>query len=354
MKKPVVLVTGAGGFIGGWMAEAIHLSGWGQVRAGINRWSSAARIARFPVDIITCDIMNQESLDEALKGVDAVIHCARAKGNDNSVTEAGTRLLLERVKAAGVPNFVFMSSVAVYGEALGQVSEDTAPAEPMTIYGAGKRRAEAICQEYADETLAVSVIRPTLVYGPFSDQWTLPYIQRFASGTWRKLGAVGEGKCNLVYVGDLVRQALFMIEKDLGPYTVMNGNGPDVPTWNAYIERFNVLLGYPELADPDQNLGLKVAVRRPVRVLGKYALAHHKPLVLSVANRVPKLKALMRNMEADLRLRPNDDEMERFSADVTYTMDHARALGFVPRTSAEDGMRMTADWARSMGLAYEG
>ena len=37
MKKPVVLVTGAGGFIGGWMAEAIHLSGWGEVRAGIER-----------------------------------------------------------------------------------------------------------------------------------------------------------------------------------------------------------------------------------------------------------------------------------------------------------------------------
>ena len=57
VSKPVVLVTGAGGFIGGWIAEAFHLAGWADVKAGIARWSSAARIARFPLDIVQCDVM---------------------------------------------------------------------------------------------------------------------------------------------------------------------------------------------------------------------------------------------------------------------------------------------------------
>ncbi len=49
VTKPVVLVTGAGGFIGGWVAEALHLSGW-DVRAGISRWMSASRIRAVPAD----------------------------------------------------------------------------------------------------------------------------------------------------------------------------------------------------------------------------------------------------------------------------------------------------------------
>lgn len=350
MRKPVVLITGAGGFIGGWMAEALHLSRWAQVRAGVSRWSSAARVARFPVDIVRCDVTDADSLDQALQGVDIVVHCARGKGNDNSVTIDGTRLLIDRVRKAGVQHLVFTSSVAVYGEATGLVHEDAAPVSPLTEYGAGKRAAEAICEESADDDLRISVIRPTIVYGPFSEQWTTPYIERFASGRWRALGAGGEGKCNLVYVGDLVRMVQFLVETDLGPYVVLNGNGPEVPTWNSYLERFNAALGFPPFAEPDASLGLQVALRRPVRALGKYVLANHKDLLMAAANASPPLKALMKKTEQDLKLKPNDDDLARYALDVTYSMDKAKDLGFTPKTSVDDGIALTVDWARSVGV----
>ncbi len=95
-------------------------------------------------------------------------------------------------------------------------------------------------------------------------------------GRWSALGDRGEGKCNLVYVGDLVRMIRFMIENDTGRFAVFNGNGPEVPTWNSYLERFNAALGFPPLAPPDPSLGLKVALRRPVRKVGKYLLANHR------------------------------------------------------------------------------
>jgi len=44
-----VLITGAGGFIGGRVAEVLHGSGWAQVRAGVRKWACAARIGRPPV-----------------------------------------------------------------------------------------------------------------------------------------------------------------------------------------------------------------------------------------------------------------------------------------------------------------
>jgi nucleoside-diphosphate-sugar epimerase len=350
MNKPVILVTGAGGFIGGWIAEAFHLSGWADVKAGISRWSSAARIARFPMDIVQCDVMNKDSLDAALKGVDVVVHCARAKGNDNSVTLSGTRLLLDRVKAAGVKKLIFTSSVATYGEATGIVKEDTPPAAPISQYGEGKRQAEAICKEYADSSLAISIIRPTLVYGPFSDLWTTPYLARFASGRWRALGARGEGKCNLVYVGDLVRFTRFLIEKDVGPFQIFNGNGPEVCTWNSYLERFNTALGYPPLREPTSSLGFQVIARRPVRAFGKYLLANHRDLLLDVANRSPRIKTMMKKTEEDLKLNPNDDDMQRFSMDVTYSMEKAASFGYVPQVTVDEGIALSIEWAKSLRL----
>jgi nucleoside-diphosphate-sugar epimerase len=347
--KPVVLVTGAGGFIGGWVAEALHLAGW-DVRAGISRWMSAARIARFPLEIVQCNVMDQASLDDALKGVDVVVHCARGPDEDDEVAKSGTRLLIERAKLAGAKKMVFTSSVAVYGDATGLIEEDTAPVGDMSAYGNSKRVAEAVCDELATDDFPIVGIRPTLVYGPFSQQWSAPYVARFASGRWTALGARGEGKCNLVYVGDLVRMIRFMIENDTGRFAVFNGNGPEVPSWNSYLERFNDALGFPRLAAPDPSLGLKVALRRPVRKVGKYLLANHRDLLVAVASRSSKIKSAMKKAEEDLRLRPNDDEMNRFATDVTYSMDRAAKVGFVPRTSVDEGIAMTADWARDIGL----
>ena len=245
---------------------------------------------------------------------------------------------------------VFTSSVAVYGDAVGLIEEATPPVGAMSAYGNSKRVAEAVCDELATDDFPIVGIRPTLVYGPFSQQWSLPYVARFASGRWTALGGRGEGKCNLVYVGDLVRMIRFMIENDTGRFAVFNGNGPEAPTWNSYLERFNTALGFPPLAPPDPSLGLKVALRRPVRKVGKYMLANHRGLLMAVAARSSKIKSAMKKAEEDLRLRPNDDEMNRFATDVTYSMDRAAKVGFVPQTSVDDGIAMTAEWARDIGL----
>ena len=102
----------------------------------------------------------------------------------------------------------------------------------------------------------------------------------------------------------------FMLENDTGRFAVFNGNGPEVPSWNSYLERFNAALGFPPLAPPDPSLGLKVALRRPVRKVGKYLLANHRDLLVAVAARSSKIKSAMKKAEEDLRLRPNDDEMD--------------------------------------------
>ena len=107
-SRKTVLVTGAAGFIGGRVVETLCLSGSANVRAGIRRWSSAARIARFPVEIVLCDIMDEEQVAQAMAGATSVIHCAKASNRD--VIIQGTNNLLDAALRLDVERFVHLST----------------------------------------------------------------------------------------------------------------------------------------------------------------------------------------------------------------------------------------------------
>lgn len=345
-----VLVTGAGGFVGAWLCEALHLSRWAEMRAGVGRWTSAVRIARFPLEIVPCNVLDPEQLDHALAGVDSVVHCARSY--DPRVTIDGTRLLLARARAAGVRRVVYLSSVAVYGDATGLVDETTPLLGTPTPYAEAKLEAERLCREAAAEGLEVVVLRPTLIYGPFGETWTISYATRLASGRWRTLGVAGEGRCNLLYVGDLVRAIQRALTEPVAPGSIFNVNGPEIPTWNEYFERFNALLTGRKLAAATaRTSGLEVQLSKPVRALGKYVLKHHRPLLIGLSARSRAIKSMLKRAETTLRMVPSPDEAKLFRLDATYDIARARvALGFEPTTGLDRGLALSAAWLVQNGL----
>jgi nucleoside-diphosphate-sugar epimerase len=87
MVWPRILVTGGTGLIGGWVVDALCSAGATDVVAGVRRPSP--RLERVPVKLVHCDLMDRESLETALQGIEVVIHCGRdpAKG----ATVEGTR-----------------------------------------------------------------------------------------------------------------------------------------------------------------------------------------------------------------------------------------------------------------------
>jgi hypothetical protein len=93
-----------------------------------------------------------------------------------------------------------------------------------------------------------------------------------------------------------------------------------------------------------------VLIRRPVRTFGKYLLTNHRDLLIDVANRSPRLKAVMKKTEADLKLNPKEDDMQRFSMDVTYSMEKAASVGYVPQVSVDEGIALSVEWARSLQI----
>ena len=286
-------------------------------------------------------------MERALEGVDIVINCALVRGRESSET---MRLLLQRAKAAGVRKVVHLSSIAVYGDAEGLVDESTQVVGELDDYAADKSAAEQVCQAEASDVLPISVLRPTLVYGPFSDTWTLPYIGRISSGKWRSLGPLAAGRANLIYVEDLVRFALFLADTDVGPYAVFNANGPEIPTWNEYFERFSVALGQGQLEPAASSIKFGLTLRRPIRAAVDQLKRRYKDEVLAIAARNRLLDRLREGMQSDLKFHPSPDELKLYRRDVVYSMDRAQGIGFAPRVSLDSGLAYCAEWARNVGL----
>ncbi len=185
-----VLVTGAAGFVGGWVVECFQLSGI-PVRAGIRSWSSAARLARRKTEIVPCDVLSNSQLRAAMEGCDAVVHCA--VGNDE-VTVSGTQNVLATAHEMGLRRVVHLSSAGVYGNAAGIVDENIAPTQRGNAYAKRKIAAEQICQTFMDRGMPVVVLRPTIIHGPFSYTWTVSFANRLWSGRWGTFRAYWGGQ----------------------------------------------------------------------------------------------------------------------------------------------------------------
>src|SRR5207249_342690 len=125
-----VLITGAGGFIGGRVAEVLHGPGCAQVRAGVRKWAGAARIGRLPVEIVRCDLADPRQVDAACNGVTVVVQCARATGPGS---EAQLRNLLEAAYRRGVTRVVHLSTAEVYGAVAGDVHEEHPESIPSAL-----------------------------------------------------------------------------------------------------------------------------------------------------------------------------------------------------------------------------
>ncbi|MBR0709405.1 NAD-dependent epimerase/dehydratase family protein [Bradyrhizobium liaoningense] len=169
-RKPVVLVTGASGFVGRHVVPALARAGWSVRRA--------VRSSEGAEDEVVIETIGPETdWQAALEGVDAVVHLAARVHHKHeehavqlyrNVNIAGTLHLARSAATAGVRQFIFISTVLVHGrsnDGRAPFSEDDI-LTPRGLYGMSKAAAEAGLRTLArDGTMKISVIRPPLVYG---------------------------------------------------------------------------------------------------------------------------------------------------------------------------------------------
>lgn len=341
-------VTGAGGFIGGRMVEVLSSDGI-ETRAGIRRWSTAARIGRLPVEIVQADLTRPDQVDAAVAGMDAVIHCATGPGKVNAL---GTRNVLEACLKGGVHRVVHLSTIDVYGDATGVLSEDRPLMRTSAHYGDSKIEAEEIVREYAAKGLHVVILRPTIVYGPFSALWVEEFVARLQVRPWPFPRELCSGTCNLVYVDDVVAAARLALQRPEASGEAFNINGPDRPTWFEYFTALNAALELPPIqAASTASSRVSAMAMTPVRKAARFALDHFGDPIMAVYKKSNVAKKLMKHAEAAIRKAPTVGEFGLYSKDISVPTDLARErLGYHPAVDMDRGVRLSADWALFSGL----
>jgi nucleoside-diphosphate-sugar epimerase len=171
----LVALTGASGFIGSYTAQTLHRAGH-RVRALVRESSRRDHIAPFVAEWVVGTHNDQESAERLVAGADAVIHNslgwdrgARSELPDLEDNVMGSLRLLESARLAGVRQFIFVSSAAVYHEipdsAAGRITEETVT-WPGGSYGAYKVAVEAHLKAYhVAYGMNTSAWRPAAVYG---------------------------------------------------------------------------------------------------------------------------------------------------------------------------------------------
>ncbi|WP_439369421.1 NAD-dependent epimerase/dehydratase family protein [Bradyrhizobium sp. DASA03120] len=168
--SPVVLVTGASGFVGRNLVPLLEREGW-IVRRVVRRSSSSED------EVVVGSIGPTTIWEPALIGVDAVVHLAARVHHPNeehaaelykSVNTEGTLQLARAAAHAGVRTFVFLSTILVNGgctDGRAAFNENDA-IHPRGVYGLSKANAEVGLNSLAERSrMRIAIVRPPLVYG---------------------------------------------------------------------------------------------------------------------------------------------------------------------------------------------
>lgn len=343
--KKRILVTGAGGFIGGWIAEEFHFENVGHVRAGVRNWGGSARLARSRLEIVSCDIMVPTQVERAVEGVDSVIHCAAGPPD---VIIDGTRNVLEASKKAGVAKVVYLSTVSVYGDATGIVDESTTLRMTGSSYGDSKIKAEMLCGDYTGKGVPTVILRPSVVYGPYNKLWIAKFAERLRSGYWGIFDALGEGTCNLVYVRDVVSAVRCAMESEAGVGKSFNISGNELITWNEYFSALNGALGLPPLRRiSPQTSRARSRLMAPIKKVARFGLSRYGGLIASMYQSSTLVQSLMRRTEEQMKTSPGKEELDMFGRKVQYPITNAiSTLGYQPRVPIDKGLRLSVEWLK--------
>ncbi|MBQ2819966.1 MAG: NAD-dependent epimerase/dehydratase family protein [Thermoguttaceae bacterium] len=206
------LVTGAGGFLGLYLTEALLRNG--DTVRGVCRGCypelDALGVQCFHADLGKADCgRDQETLFQACEGVDVIFHTAAISGIGEPwekyyrTNTLGTRNLLEAAKKAGVKKFVLTSSPSVTfaGEPQCGIDESAPyPEKWLAHYPHSKALAEKMVLEANGENgLLTCALRPHLIWGP-RDKALIPrLIARARSGRLRRVGD-GANLVDMIYV----------------------------------------------------------------------------------------------------------------------------------------------------------
>jgi nucleoside-diphosphate-sugar epimerase len=374
-----ILVTGANGFLGGRLVEFLALGYRADVRALVRDARRSVRLCRLPIEIVVGDVRDSGSVQRAIEGCSIVVHCASAIDANrarSSSTFAGTEIVA-RAAQQQLARLVHISSAAVYGSPGDvDVNEDCPMKERWKgdVYGAAKIAGEEIITNSYSEGLAATIIQPTIIYGPYSAEWSVGPLNMLRRGNYV---VPTTGLCNPVYVDDVVHGIILAATNltAIGKRYIISGR--DTVSWSEFYGYYARLgtegqvvsagedeyrsSGNQESAKPLTEVLRAIARSSEVRsvakdnrvVNGLYALAQQ--LIPERKFRQMKQSVLQKASGARPgavdgnrpNIWPGPALWKLYKNESRYSIDKAmNEIGYKPQTSLEHGMRLTGEWAQ--------
>jgi nucleoside-diphosphate-sugar epimerase len=380
LRKAKVLVTGANGFLGARLVEFLALEYRADVRALVRDVRRSVRLCRLPVEIVVGDVRDERSVQRAVEGCSIVVHCASAVDAGNprsSSTFVGTKIVTHAARQQNVARLVHVSSAAVYGSPGNvDVNEDFPLKERWEgdVYGAAKIAGEEIITEYCSNGLAATIIQPTIIYGPYSSEWSIAPLDILRRGNYV---VPMSGRCNPVYVDDVVRSILLAAtnRNAVGKRYIVSGR--ETLSWKEFYGYYSRMSPEGQVIAAGEEEYRSLARQEPAKTLGEVlrAIARSSE-VRNVAkdNRVVKgMYAFAQRMISEKRLRrlkgawlqktseahyrandakrpsicPGSGLWKLYGNDARYCIKKATdEMGYEPQVSLEYGMQLTEEWAK--------
>ncbi len=315
-----ILVTGATGFIGRYLAGA--LSKTYSVRCLVRKTSDITPLRDLNVDVTYADLLVKESLGPALDGIDFVYHLAgevysRRTNDFYKGNVLATENLLEECEARRIKKIIFLSTVGVYKPVVTKtlITEES-ECGPIWIYGKTKLEAEELVKK---SNIPWVIVRAPLIYGPHQpsivNRFFLDIINK------RKIYVFGKGDDlrSLCFIDNLIGGLLLFANKlDLNRKT--------------FILSDAFPYTYSEIA----NTACKVIQQR-VEVA---------QLPSFLKNIVWRTYQLMDNIFqlcfVELYAITRTQFQDGF--DITRAK---KEIGYCPSVTLEEGLRITIDWVRN-------
>lgn len=322
LRNKKVLVTGADGFIGSHLVEALMHEG-AEVRAFVfyNSFNSWGWLDSLPgqqlndIEVFAGDIRDPNGVRTASRDIDVVFHLAALIGipfsyhSPDSYVDTnikGTLNILQACRDCEIERVLVTSTSEVYGTAKSVPITEDHPRQGQSPYSATKIAADSMAEAfYRSYGLPVSIVRPFNTYGPRqSARAVIPTIitQLLAGSRKIKLGSLHPTR-DMVYVKDTVK-------------------------------------GFVEIAASDATVGeeVNIATQREISI-GELA-----GKIIRILNADAEI------MPDRIRLRPGKSEVERL---LGSNKKIRRLTGWKPGYSLEKGLKETVEWFEKNAKRYK-
>jgi nucleoside-diphosphate-sugar epimerase len=325
-----ILITGATGLLGGHLIKELQQRGE-EIRALVLPVENTDKLTAQGVEVVRGDITDASTLGPAVKDVDLIFHLAGMMGvwrplsDYRLVNVTGSENLYKEAQKAGVRRFVHTSSHTVYGLGHGRflVEEDPLRPDPdpySMTKAEGDRLIRSLMRNSEMETV---ILRPGTFFGPGDHLHFGRMAQKVKDGKGLLLGK-GDNHLPFCYVTDIVQGYLLAAYHEKAPGNVYNITNDQPLTQQEMFDAIADAVG-----------GKRPTLHLPYLPVYRGATVAENLFKISGVKRKPPATQLGAMM---------------FGSDNKHSVEKARReLGYEPKVSLREGIKLAAEWFNAGG-----